>query len=287
MLSTTRRIIIFFGAASNSLFRSPFYNFPFNLYYNRMPSIATGDLNSDGFIDLLVIRASCGIFSEREISIFLNMGDGYSFKCTRERLPSVRNAIISIIIYDSDNDGRQNDLGFVDGYGDVHTYIVNTQNSLLSYSFTTLNLMYRNPSNMVKGKFNDDKFDDLALISSQSDTLQVLLRYKDPQLGLEFVQMIYLTDHYPVSLARINFNNDLIDDLAILNCNGTMTVFIGTKIGLFDRKYLSFGTSVGCGSKCCQSLKVADLNQDGKDDLVFIDTEMNRIRVVLGSPCNE
>ena len=39
--------------------------------------------------------------------------------------------------------------------------------------------------------------------------------------------------------------------------------------------------------KCSHSLKVADLNQDGKDDLVFIDAEINSIRVLLGTRCNE
>ncbi|CAF1560819.1 unnamed protein product, partial [Adineta steineri] len=119
-------------------------------------------------------------------------------------------------------------------------------------------------------------------------TLQVLLRYKDKVLlDWKTIPMIYLTDHYPTSIARINFNNDRIDDLAILHCNGTVTIFIGSKHGLFERKDLSFGTHIGCIDKCCQSLQVIDLDRDGRDDLVFIDTGMNSIQVALGLPCNE
>jgi hypothetical protein len=143
--------------------------------------------------------------------------------------------------------------------------------------------MHAKPSILVKGKFNDDEFDDMALVSSQSDTLQVLLSYN----GRGFIQQIYLAYSYPMSIARIDFNNDTIDDLAILSCNGTVTVFLGTKFGMFDRNYLSFEMNTSRSGKCSQSLKVADLNQDGKDDLVFIDSEINSIRVLLGTRCNE
>ncbi|CAF4241939.1 unnamed protein product, partial [Adineta steineri] len=129
---------------------------------------------------------------------------------------------------------------------------------------------------------------DLALISSQSDTLQVLLRYKDKSLSKwKSIPMIYLTDHYPTSIVRINFNNDRIDDLAILHCNGTVTIFIGSMDGLFERKKLDFETHAGCTDKCCDSLQVINLNRDGRYDLVFIDTGMNSIQVALGLPCNE
>jgi hypothetical protein len=138
---------------------------------------------------------------------------------------------------------------------------------------------------MVKGRFNYDELDDLALVSSQSGVLQVLLNYGE--LSGRFVQQIYLTYSYPTSITQINFNNDTIDDLAILSCNGTVTVFLGTKIGLFDRNYLIFETNTSTSNKCSHSLKVADLNQDGRDDLVFIDPEINSIKVLLSTRCNE
>jgi hypothetical protein len=251
-----------------------------------MLMIATGDMDSNGFIDLLVLRQPNMTSRDGRLSTCLNKGDGYSFNCIESTKRVFGNMVISIIIGDFNSDGRQNDHGFIDSAGRMETFVVETLFPL-SYTFLSRDDMYKNPSSIIKGRFNDDEIDDLALISSQSDTLQVVIRYKNILKAFTDVRMIYLTDHYPISIARINFNNDLIDDLAILNCNGTVSIFIGTKIGLFDRKYLSFGTSVGCASKCCQSLQITDLNQDGRDDLVFIDTEMNSIRVILGSPCNE
>jgi hypothetical protein len=75
--------------------------------------------------------------------------------------------------------------------------------------------------------------------------------------------------------------------LAILSCNGTVTVFLGRNFGMFDQNYLSFEMNTNNSGKCSHSLKLADLNQDGRDDLVFIDPEINSIRVLLGTPCNE
>ena len=84
----------------------------------------------------------------------------------------------------------------------------------------------------------------------------------------------------------MNFNNDSIDDLAVLNCNGTIAVFLGAESGIFRPYSLDFLTDRNITNKCAQSLKVADLNRDGRDDLIFIDSQWNTIRVLLGSPCD-
>ncbi|CAF3774153.1 unnamed protein product, partial [Adineta steineri] len=196
----------------------------------------------------------------------------------------------SILIDDLDNDTRRNDMVWLTSDGLVLTRSASAYVGEDSFKdeILTNDKMYKNPSAAVTGRFNEDEFIDVALISSQSDTLQVLLRYKDKSLSKwNSIPMIYVTDHYPTSIARINFNNDRIDDLAILQCNGTVTIFIGSTDGLFERKDLSFRTHAGCTDKCCQSLHVINLNRDGRYDLVFIDTGKNSIQVALGLPCNE
>jgi hypothetical protein len=64
-----------------------------------------------------------------------------------------------------------------------------------------------------------------------------------------------------------------------------VTLFLGTSIGFFNRNYLSFEPNERNSTQCAHSLKVADLNGDGKDDLVFIDTEIHSIGVLLGTNC--
>jgi hypothetical protein len=250
--------------------------------YNSTPIvIVASDLNNDGFFDL-VISHHKELFNDYMLNIFLNRGDGRQFKSIFSGIDWANDDIISIVIGEFYNHGNGKDLGLCSVNGELMTHIIYDYDSPITYGLK-MSLMYAKPSILIKGKFNDDEFDDMALVSSQSDTLQVLLSY----YGIGFIQQIYLTYSYPMSIARINFNNDLIDDLAILSCNGTVTVFLGTNFGIFDRNYLSFEMNTSSNGKCSHSLKVADLNQDGIDDLVFIDAEINSIRVLLGTPCNE
>jgi hypothetical protein len=73
----------------------------------------------------------------------------------------------------------------------------------------------------------------------------------------------------------------------VLSCNGTVSVFLGTSVGLFNRNYLSFNTSEGSSEQCTQSLGVADLNRDEKDDLVFLNTGVHSAGVLLVASCDE
>ncbi|CAF1375085.1 unnamed protein product [Adineta ricciae] len=143
--------------------------------------------------------------------------------------------------------------------------------------------MYEDPFSLITARFNEDDYDDLAMVSSLSDTLQILLASDDQQ----FIQQTYLTSHHPTSVAKINFNNDQIDDIAVLHCSETINIFLGTSSDLFNRNYLSFSINEEMLNDCAQSIKVADLNNDGKDDPVIADTGTHTVRVLLDMRCNE
>lgn len=245
--------------------------------------IEVGDMDNDGSIDLVVGRSENNSHSEDVLSIFLNSGDGYQFHSAfAGSFQIIRHRLIAMLVHGFGSNGK-NELSLCFDNNYVRTFSGEYHLGALQYGVGWAFQMYAYPSVMIRGRFNDDNQDDLALISPESDTLSVVV-----SLGLSVRRrQLYLTESRPTAISVINFNNDTIDDLAVLTCDGTLTVFLGQSIGLFDQDYLSFKMNNSIHGHCAHSLKSADLNQDGKDDMVFIDPEADRIRVILGSSCDE
>ena len=289
-LSGTYQIALFFGVAADFLFiRSSDMLTPSYFYGNLLGEIDTADLNADGLLDLVVSNHMIpGSPGNPSILVFFNRGSERLFENSTGIFCS---DFTSIVIGDFNRDGKEDDFGLCTTYGIVAIYTsVNYSSNDYPYYYpynypasSTYNSIYGQPLSLIKGIFNDDEFEDLAVVSSEKNTLQILLAYGDGT----FVQQTYPTANHPTAVVRINFNDDLIDDLAVLSCNQTVSVFLGASIGIFDRNYFSFDTTVGVADRCLLSFKVADLNKDDKDDLIILNGETNRINVFMGTNCDE
>ncbi|UJR12528.1 hypothetical protein I4U23_016703 [Adineta vaga] len=258
-----------------------------NIVSTTKPTIVTtsiADMNFDGFIDLILILPSNILSNEDIINVFLNSGDGYQFDLGLLDPFWIEGNISAIVIHDSiDNEVYQ--ISLCSDTGSVQLKSFYGYNNTLYYSFSDALTLNGYPTMMIKGTFNDDTIDDFAIISPETDTFHVII-----SLAWLRDQQIYLIESYPTAIARINFNNDSFDDVAILTCNGTLTVYVPQGNEILDNNDLFFKINTNNNnnnSQCFHSLHVVDLNQDTRDDLVFIDAEMNQIRVALGLPCDE
>ncbi|CAF1294864.1 unnamed protein product [Adineta steineri] len=275
-------IAIFFGDGSNGLFDTkPHIVADMSPY--TLNAIEASDMNSDGLTDLVITNHRDKLLNLDPLAVLGNDGDGHSYSY----YPISQNAISnfeSIVIGDFNNDGKANDII---AYSSKSILSIFSDIQYDNYPFARYkqveNRIFGKPQPMIRGRFNDDDFDDLALVSPQSDTLYVLLAY----VNGNFTQQIYHSPHNPVSVATINFNNDSIDDLAVLSCNQTITIYLGTKLGIFYENDISFYVGKNSTDQCFRSLRTADINQDGRDDLVFIDVGSQAIRVLLGTSCKE
>ncbi|CAF1187874.1 unnamed protein product [Adineta steineri] len=288
-LSITNQIAFFFGTASDGSFsRVPHIEVTcccmfHNVYKdNKVRLIEANDLNNDGFIDLLVICKD----PEENVDEFynlLNQGNGSDYRSTVLYRYFPRNTD-SFVFGDFNNNGKQNDLSLCSFVNQVVIlYDINSDDednkepNLLEVTISEI------PQSIIRGRFNDDELDDLVLIAPESNTLHVLLNSGNET----FLRQIYHINNYSVSITQINFNNDSIDDLAILTRNQTINIYRGSKLGIFfQENIISFQLLLNHTGTCFQSLKAADLNQDGKDDLLLIDPDTQTIGVSLNINCN-
>ncbi|CAF1274647.1 unnamed protein product [Adineta steineri] len=226
-------------------------------------AIEASDLDGDGLTDIVIgiHRPQFPDMNSKRLFILLNHGDGRSYSIYEMPHKAIFN-VESIVIGDFNNDGKANDIGACSYKSIVSTFsTIQYDNHPYAGYKKVDNRIFGKPQSIIRGRFNDDKFDDLALVSPQTDTLHVLLAYGDG--NRTFTQQIYHSPHNPVSVAAINFNNDPIDDLAVLSCNQTIRMYLGTKNGIFHENDISFYVGENSTNECYRSLRSADLNQDG------------------------
>ncbi|CAF0990139.1 unnamed protein product [Adineta steineri] len=282
-LTKTNQIVIFFGTALNGSFNRVPHTMLIpcsTVYQPRLLEVR--DLNGDGCLDLLFDCYDPHFGGDYFVAA-LNRGNGSDYQSQSLNLVNTWD-IESVVFGDFDHDGKKNDIGFCSGENKV--FIFSAINYAEDDKFKSKDFsanIHGIPQSVIRGRFNDDDFDDIALVAPQSNGLHVLLATGDGK----FLQQIYHINNCPISVVRINFNNDSIDDLAILHSNQTIGIYLGTKLGIFSEEKISCQVGENCTDQSFRSLKVADLNQDGKDDLVVIDPINRTIQVLLSANCNK
>jgi hypothetical protein len=220
-------------------------------------SMAVGDLNSDGKLDLAVTND----YSEAgTVSVLLGQGDG-SFQAPQSY--AAGSYPISLAVADVNSDGIP-DLAVANVADDLGTVSVllgqgdGTFQAPQSYGVAT------NPSFVVVGDFNRDGKLDLAVTGVDPSSGQGMLDIL-PGNGDSTFQAAqgYATGRSPTSVAVADFNGDGSPDLAVANGTdpGTVTILLGNGDGTL-RPPQSYAASPSA-----LSVAVADFNGDGRPDL--------------------
>jgi len=232
-------------------------------------SVAAGDFNSDGYLDLAVANSG-----SNSITVLLGTAAG-GFTPANGSPISVGNGPVAIAAGDFNGDGIL-DLAIVNEYDDDVTVLLGDGTGGFSPANGSPFSVGGYPVSLVVADFNNDGILDLATANSSDDTVSVLL-------GNGAGGFVPAPDSpitvggQPDAVSAADLNLDGNVDLAVANGgDGTVTVLLGNGTGAF-----AAGNPISVGTAPA-SVAVADFNGDGKPDLAVANSGDNTVSILLG-----
>ena len=259
----------FFGVEVGSFVTAPGNPFAVG---NRPVSVAVGDFNGDGKSDLATAN-----YDSNNVTVLLGNGAGGFSAASGSPFPVDRNPT-SIVVGDFNGDGKS-DLGIANHESNTVTVLLGNGAGGFSTAPGSPIPVDRNPTSIVVGDFNGDGKSDLAIASSPSNTVTVLLGNGAGGFSAAPGSPVAVGTS-PLSIAVGDFNGDRKQDLAIANSvANNVTVLLGSGAGGFSA---APGSPFAVGSYPI-SAAVGDFNGDGKLDVSVANFSSNTATVLLNS----
>jgi FG-GAP-like repeat/Cep192 domain 4/HYDIN/CFA65/VesB-like, Ig-like domain/FG-GAP repeat len=237
-------------------------------------SVAVGDFNGDGKLDLVTADAGIG-----DISVLLGNGDGTFQPPVNYSSGSSLSDPQIVIAADFNGDGKP-DLAVTDyNAGSVAILLGNGDGTFQQFHLYTSGPI--SAVGLAAGDFNGDGKLDLAVTNAAQNvgnTVSILLGNGD---GTFQAPVQYATGLSPSSVAVGDFNGDGKLDLATANSQSylpsTVSVLLGNGDGTFQ-PHVDYTTG-----EAPYTVVAADLNGDGRLDLAVTSQLGGAVSVLLGN----
>jgi hypothetical protein len=227
-------------------------------YYCSAMALATGDLNNDGRVDLMVGRSGCG---PSDMEVFLQNSAGR----LDAAIPYATNSSFLMGIADMNNDGLADVVGFG---GPLSVWYQNADKTLSSPIVTNIST-YRT---FDLGDLNNDGRTDIAV----TDVLNLGIVLQQPNGSFDAPVYHRLGFIYPTSVAVGDLNGDGLNDVVVAGGNYPdylVSVFFQNSAGGFNpaANYSSYAGA--------NAITVADVNNDGRKDVIMFHGSSIGVRV--------
>lgn len=263
-------VTILFSDGNGIFKQAPYHSLKID-FNPHAHSIATGDLNNDGNIDLVLTN-----FLGSEIFVVFGDGKGnFSPDPVKFSVPHYpyRNVILNDINRDGNVDiitpaNNRNSITVLTGDGKGNF-------SPAKYSPVAIG---NNPFFVTTADFNNDGSIDIAAGDFDTGMLTVLKGNKENDFS-RAESKTFSIGQKPVCMATGDLNNDGITDLACVNYNSNdISILLGDETNMLKTNILN--VPVG---KAPYGVAIADLNGDGKPDLTTANFESNNITILFNS----
>jgi hypothetical protein len=230
-------------------------------------SIAIGDFNRDGKIDIVVSNA------DNSISVYLGLGGGAFSPATTYAVGSSQSNR-NVVVGDFNGDGKL-DLALTEYNGNRLNILMGNGDGTFQAP-TSYPLGYGAAAGQVlgSGDLNRDGKPDLVSVNWGWNTISVFV---SNSTGTFAAPVNYAVGNGPLDCTINDFNRDGKPDVVVANAQGnSISVLIGNGDGtLQSARTIPIGfAAVGIGS--------GDFNRDGMSDLVFV-SDSGAMYVALGN----
>lgn len=233
-------------------------------------SVAAGDFNGDGRLDLAIANAASG-------TVTVLLGSGAGTFDTVASSPATGLAPSSIAVGDFNGDNRL-DLAVTNGGSNNLTVLLGNGNGSFTTAASSPIATGSQPSSVVTGDLNGDGKLDLVVANHADGTLTILLGNGNGTFTPAAASPITVGSG-PQSIAVGDFNMDGNLDLAIVNSgSNSLTILLGNRSGAFRPA----GSSPATGSDP-DAVAVGDFNGDGALDLAVANGDSSSLTILLGN----
>ncbi len=235
-------------------------------------SLATGDFNGDGKLDLAVVN-----FASNTVTVLLGTGTGQFNTAPGSPIPV---GASPVFVASADINGDQKaDLIVANSGDNTLTVLLGDGTGRFVAAPGGSIALATAPQAIALGDLNKDGSPDIAVVSSSANAVTVLLgdgtgHFHSPASGT------FAVGSLPLAVALADMNGDGNLDMLIANAgDNTVSELLGDGTGAFT---VAPGSPFSAGSKP-SSLAIGDFNGDGVADFITANSNSNNVTLLLGS----